>query len=401
MASSILRILPACAVSCVLACGGAVASNSGLDAGASVDGSDSPPGHPPPPDFDGSFPPPPPFDGGRFDGGRFDGGPNPPDAGLQKHAKVQVINAATTAIGAARYCPGVGIASDGSDTSVAPVPALPHDDAHPMPGTTWPGIPIGTAATLPDLTDLSTKAITGFVVVADRIKGDVKSNVAERTCDQLIGPRGAGGDLVLGTDYFRLPTIPAGTFTRGASFAVAFYDCNAGASFPLACTSVGPLAGSVFHLDTSVANSPADGLSVIHLSTPLWTATSNGVELTHENCAVPTPVTTLTTNAKFASQPSMSTLINVFVGNPCETVRFVVRRADTTVSFTSNPQSVARVAALSNGVAFVPSANYTLVVLGDPGAPEASLVSGASNPSYDGRGVHVIALANDPALPPL
>ena len=398
MTSTIFRILPACALSCVLACGGVVASNSGLDASASVDSSDTPPGHPPPPEFDGSFPPPPPFDAGRFDSGRFDGGPNPPDAGPQKHAKVQVINAATTAIGAARYCPGVGIASDGSDTSLPPLPPLPHDDAHPMPGTTWPGIPIGASATLPDLTDLSTKAITGFVIVADRIKGDVKSNVNERTCDQLLGARGAGGDLVLGTDYFRLPTIPAGTFTRGASFAVAFYDCNAGASFPLACTSVGPLAGSVFHLDTTVASPLSDGLSVIPLSTPLWSATSNGVELTHDDCGVPT---TLALNARFASQPFVSTLIHVNVANTCETVRFVVRRADTSVSFTSNPQPLARVASLSNGVTLVPSANYTLVVLGGPGAPEANLANGTANPSYDGRGVHVIALANDPALPPL
>src|SRR5262249_12852986 len=115
-----------------------------------------------------------------------------------------------------------------ADGVVGPVAALPHDDAQSKAaGLPFPMLPQGFGNILPDITDLSVVALTPYLVKAEKIATEIKSNPNEKTCDQLIGKDGAGvaGGLKLGTDYFKLGTVPKGTFTNEDSFLVALTGC--------------------------------------------------------------------------------------------------------------------------------------------------------------------------------
>jgi len=50
---------------------------------------------------------------------------------------------------------------------------------------------------------------------------------------------------------------------------------------------------------------------------------------------------------------------------------------------------------------FVPGHSYTFVLVGDPTQAQLGLPDGGRNPSYDGRGVHIIAFPSDPVTPSL
>ncbi len=389
-----LHVLAASAVFAV-ACGGAIDTidathGDGGHSGVSF-GNDG-----------GDLPAPPSRDGGRPDGnvtpdgGFFDALPDVPDAPGPHHARLQFINATTT-FGGARLCLATGALSDGSDTAVAPLPALPHDDAHPMPGTTWPGVAAGSAETVPDLTDFSHKAITPFLVAAEKIKGEVRSNPNEVTCDTLIGPRGTAGRLTEGVDYVRLPTIPVGTLLNGGSFALAIYDCDPNAMGQSGCTTR-TFDTKLFTLETRIASTTTTNVGVLNLSTSLAIRAPGGVDVKHDACGN----WSLVVHAQRFGEPDpFLSLLAIASTNPCDVVSFTAARADTTIAFTSTPEPIARIEALSNRVAFAPGKNFTLVVLGDPAFAEATLPSGATNAAYDGRGIHVIALSHDPVLPPL
>jgi hypothetical protein len=315
-------------------------------------------------------------------------------------AKVQFVNAATTSMGATRICFGLGSHADGSDAAVWPAPAFPHDDTHPMPGTTWPGIAVGASTTMPEVGDLlRQKSLTVFALEADKLKTDVSSSMTERTCDTLIGSAGQGGVLTPDIDFRRLGTFPVGLFGIGDSFVIAFFDCEPGDAGPIACRSSSPLAMAVVRLDTSVPDSAKNGVAVAHLSTPLWNPLSVGVDVSLALCGQPAPIATAVVFGQ--ARPSISVQLSGLATTPCDVLTFDTRQLDAGVTFASNPHPLARIAALSDGLTFAPGANYTFVVLGDPSAPEATLPTGADNPQYDGRGVHVIVLANDPIVPRL
>lgn len=386
----------ACALLAVAACGGSIDATHAIDAGVD-DGGET-------------------FDAGAVpvvDASRPDAHVAPPDAGFvdaplppvdaphdapdaaARHARVQIVNA-TNAF-AARLCFATGAASDGSDAAVAPIPALPHDGAHPMPGTTWPGVARGATDTLPDLVDLSRHAVTPFVVAADKVKGEVKGNPNEATCDALLGAAGTGGRLVLGVDYFRLPTIVPGTLTNGGSFALGFFDCDANASGPRRCA--GAFGAKVFVLEAHAPQPSHSYVSVLNLSAALATAAPHGIDFVHAYCGSEAPIVYGET---FAADTPLPLDIDHLDGtSACDGVRFVARRADTSVAFSSQLHSLARVASLSTRVTFALGKSYTFVVLGDPATAEATLPDGSSNPAFDGSGVHVVALANDPVLPTL
>jgi len=242
----------------------------------------------------------PPADGGHADvtaseGGSNEGGGN--EGGLDSgkdadagpaHAKIVVVHASPNAPDI-RFCFGTGVMDNGSDLAVGPLPALPHDDSTlPGPyGQTYPALYAGTGGALPDLTNLETKAVTGFVIPMPQTKiaGDVKSNAQERTCDTLIGANGAGGT---GTntlsptanppDYIKLPTIPKGTFKSGNTYLLAITGCLGGDTSGLGdgkakCGSnydknqpLGNLGIKIIQLDRTVADTTKLGLAVVHAS---------------------------------------------------------------------------------------------------------------------------------------
>jgi hypothetical protein len=304
-------------------------------------------------------------DAGSPDASNVDGGaPRSPDA------KILFVNASNT-LASMRICFATGHKPDGSDAVMAPTPALPHQGGSP-----YPGVPRGTGGPLPDLVDFTPMALTMFAVDASTIAGEISSNPNEKTCDQLLGMNGTGGALTLGRDFFRLGTIAQGTLARGTTFLVGARDCEAG-SPQTGCASGATMGILAASLDRTRPSASAIGVQVAQLSTKLasvdaffgCTAFASGLKLGDVSPA----------NA--SSIPDLA-------------ARFAVRDG----SYLSPPLPLPF---LQSGATqpMQLGASSTFVVVGDPSAPAATLADGSPNPQFDGRGVHVIVVANDPTLP--
>jgi hypothetical protein len=334
------------------------------------------------------------------------------------------------------------VKTDGTDGVVGPLPALPHDDSNLPAGVTFPGLYPGAGGAFPDLTDLEPKAITPILIPMPNaaLAIDVKSNPNERTCDTLVGAGATGGVLQpIGADgagdFFKLPTIPSGTFQKGKTYLLALIGCvrgNVSASAALQCGSMydpatGNLAIKVVELDKSVADAGPMGLQVLDLSQAIdgvIGAQAGGtvtgvVGLTSDDLdggAPPNaPVATAITYGDFtpdAAAPQVYATADY--AHSLAYDQLVVTTADGGMS---SPQTIALpfgvIQTLTYGrigdaglpgpagqPLYVQGANFTLVILGDPSAQQL-VADGGPNASYDGRGIHFLMFPNDPPLPAL
>lgn len=372
------------------------------------------------------------------------GGAPPRDGGLTQHAKIILVHAAPYAPDF-RICFGVGAKNDGSDVAIGPLPPLPHDDTNLPLEKTYPALYAGSGGALPDLTNLETKAITPFLIPVPNTKlaNDVKSNVNERTCDTLIGTTGQGGTstntLVRNTDFFQLATVPTGTFKQGNTFIIGFTGCVRGNTSSTAMQECGAtydvtsgnLVMKLVQLDRVVTDPTKIGLQVLHLAraidgyvsaSPGFTGgMKNFVGIALDNNGLPpnAPVGDAINYGAFvppvaasdtysASQYAHSVAYDRIVGY---TLMPDAAPAETTVGTAAFPFAVVQRLTYGsvdagNGIGpagqplYLPGANYTLVLVGDPTA-EQLVDDGGANPRYDGHGIHVLMFPNDPPLPKL
>lgn len=196
------------------------------------------------------------------------------DAAVE-NAKVIAVHASPD-LPAFRVCFAIGAKGDGSDALMAPLPPLP--DRRSSPAQPYPGIFPGTGGVMPDLlTDLSTKAITPYLVFASAVKTIERVDGGTITgCDKLIG--GDAGTLALGTDYVKLGTIPPGTLAKNSTLVLTGTGCLPIADDPTANSQrcgadynggTGNLALRIFVLDRTVGDPGKVGVRVIHASQPL------------------------------------------------------------------------------------------------------------------------------------
>lgn len=151
--------------------------------------------------------------------------PDLPDAGT--NAKMQLVNAVTdfgpnNPVGAMRLCYGLGAAG-----TVAPLPPLP--DRKSSEAQPYPGVYIGTGGAVQGTgIDLSPIAITPYVMNAQSLaeRGLVKPDAGDSSTCTDIFVADAGGALVEGVDYWKLPVIPAGTFAKEKSFILVLTGCT-------------------------------------------------------------------------------------------------------------------------------------------------------------------------------
>ena len=159
---------------------------------------------------------------------------SPVDSGSP--ARLQLVNAATNfggtnASGALRVCYGLG-----DQGTIAPLPPLPDrksSDAQP-----FPGVYIGTGGPVQGTgVDLSATAITPYIMNAQKLaeRGVVRPDAGGvgPDCAALInGEVDAGGAFVEGVDYWKLPTIPAGTLLKEKSYILILTGCSADTTVP-------------------------------------------------------------------------------------------------------------------------------------------------------------------------
>jgi hypothetical protein len=268
-----------------------------------------------------------------------------------------------------------------------------------------------------------------------KIANDVRSNPNERTCDTLIGPTGQGGTgtntLVRDTDFFRLVTIPAGTFTKGNTFVVALTGCVRGDTSSAAkqkCgatydSATGNLGWKVVQLDRFVADSTKLGLQVLHLAQPLDGYVGAMFDGGVKN-VIGIAVEGGAPNAPVANGIGFGALVPMLAGPQIYATSDYVRTSaydeihgyDTTDASTivARPAlSFHAIQMLTYGsydggtgigpagqAIYLPGANYTLILIGDPNA-DPPYDDGGANPRYDGHGVHFLMFPNDPPLPRL
>jgi hypothetical protein len=169
-------------------------------------------------------------------------GPTPPnDSGPvdnRPKAKIHLVNAATSfgpnnTVGALRVCFEIGAPGDSKKT-VAPLPPLP--DTNGSSALPYPGVFIGTGGPVTTTgLDLAPLELTPYLMNAGRLaaRGIVRSDAGTPpTCDELIAVGFDGGALVEGTDYWKMPAIPAGTFAREKSVVLVLTGCAGDVTIP-------------------------------------------------------------------------------------------------------------------------------------------------------------------------
>lgn len=210
-----------------------------------------------------------------------------PEAGPPDLAKLIVLHASPEAP-AFRLCYGlkVGIQEIVPNTLAAP-------DTTANAALPYPGIFPGTGGTSASPIDLEPQTLVPYVVDAEKIKNDVATTAdagagTARGCDELLGRKDGGVALVEGTDYFKLPEIPKGTFAKGTTVVLALTGCPKGiteATRQAKCGSdyteaTGNLKITHPYLDRKA---PATGMGAqaVHVSQPveamLGTLSPNGV----------------------------------------------------------------------------------------------------------------------------
>lgn len=373
------------------------------------------------------------------------------------HAKLILVNASPD-IGPVRLCFGLGKAADGSDTQITPTVALPHDlQQSPTGAFLPPGIYPGTGGAMADLADLSTQAVTGFVIPASLIKNENADAAAEANCTALIGATGqgtdggaltGGGNSLLPGQFTKLTTIPVGALAHGTTELVALVGClaqgDAGnedlTASPAKCgsdyTGVNNINAKVFTLDRAYPDGGTTmGVQVIDLASA-WAGglglVGNGGDptalatalVTAADAAVIAPINSLPITYP-TQAPAASVQVNLPDPlSPLFAVQALCLEDGGCPGDDGGPTGspllfipgaspfalpLALIGVLSNGTGqnafdggtyFGGGQNYAFILLGDPLYPEQlGLPDGAANPAYDGFGLHIIAFPTNPVLP--
>lgn len=357
------------------------------------------------------------------DGGTTDSGDG---AVAAERARVTIVHAASGATPPVRICFATGQMADGSDQAMSPLPPLPYDDSDPSRliggASGFPGLPPGSGGALPKLpTDPATIAISAYVLDATNttVKALKKSTFANdpKTCADLIGPKGQGGLLTLNTHYWRLPTIPKGALANEKSYLVALTGCPSTPGTPGVCgkaadggTPTYPNFGAVLaELDRTAHTTGKLNAQVANMSTALEATiapssiTAAGFTSLPGADAGTIPLGTSIQLGKVAGATAVGTAT---VADLTSKYAFFFQTSLGGGDGGAGPNTVAlpltTIEKLSTGkdpaspsTYFANDKNYTFIILGDPTAPPL-VVDGGANPNYNGHGVHVIAVPNDP-----
>jgi hypothetical protein len=354
----------------------------------------------------------------------------------------------------------------------------PYPATGPYPGVayTTPGIYPGSVGPLPAFgIDYQNIPVTAYVILASSIANDVNidgsanggvnsaDGGAEEDCPHLIGTHGLGttvdtaagavtGRLVLGQDFFAMPTIPMGTLHDSTTYLITVNGCLPGgtpAGVPQECgadydggvtanlgiatldtTTPGPDGGigvQFAHRATAIENVPiVCPASVCGSVTPIHDPAAAGVYpvvlqealvdggeeagLVQQTTAFPVSTTPIlysgngiSATAPVPVTPNGGTVFAVGVapldggfpnelpwpGTPGAPGDVLAFPFSAIQLLSQWGQSTASAA---GGAQFSAGVNYTFILVGDPAAAQLPTDGGLGQ--YDGRGVHFLAFPN-------
>jgi len=380
----------------VLALAGACASEAGVNAGSSYGPYDS-----------GTS-----YDAGGSDASFGDGGNNGDTGGMTPPTTALFVQASPS-LPDVRLCWSTGgSVAEGGTVEMA----LPFPGSGAMPGSNYPGIPLGGGAGLSDVGDLATRPATLYAIDAENL-ARIEQGGAQSTCDALIcnaGPNPALPCLRPNLDYWPVASLPA-PLSSGTN-VVALTGCLASALDPLASAArCGPtwtdvagnlhaevallqslpaagdagqlLAQSALLSPAIAAQLPDGGAVVVSFGSPDGGLVALGA-LTTEGQTTPA-VSTLTVGTDLSAYGTLGFAVDVPLAGEggAEHEWMTLAQAQQLVDPTEDPT-----------VFFGQPRTYLVAVLGDPSAPPAFGVSGDGG--YDGRGLHVLVLAAPPPPQP-
>jgi hypothetical protein len=350
------------------------------------------------------------FEGGGSDAFVGDVANNPDAVGMTTPTTALFVQASPS-LPDVRLCWSTGgpVVDGGTVDDVLPFPG-----SGAIPGSNYPGIPLGGGTGLSDVGVLATGPFTLYAIDAENLARQEQGQ-APSSCKDLIcnaGPNPPTPCLRPNLDYWAVDSMP--TNLESGTNVVAVTGCLASALDPLASTSrcgpswtdvdgnlhaeVHPLlsvpapdAGSLFAqaalLSPAIAAQLADGGDVI-----VSFGAQDGGGLT---------IGTL--SAEGQTSPTLATLAVGGGLSAFGTLGFSVDVPLAGDSGTSHEwMSLAQAQQLVDPIEdptvfFGQPRTYLVAVLGDPGAPPAFGSTGDGG--YDGRGLHVLVLAA-PAPPP-
>jgi hypothetical protein len=346
---------------------------------------------------------------GYGDAGRTDTGSSPPDsaagdaggdAGMETGTVLPttaLFVQASPSLPDVRLCWETGVA-------VAPVVPFPGDGV--MPGSNYPGVPLGGVAQMSDARPLAS-AFQLYAIDAENLARIEQNQLSPYTCDQLICGQGSSAPPCLryNFDYWPVTTSAVGLLS-GTNNVVALSGCLASALDPNASPTLcgaswtalsgnlnvqilqlqsppapgGELAVQVAQLSSGLAALVGDGGSaVVSFGTQGEADASTVATLQGEGLLAAPSVVSVGAGLAAYGQLGFAVDVQGFDGGAGH-LWMSLAEAQQLVDPTQSPM-----------VFFGQPRTYLVAVLGDPNAPHAFASGGDAG--YDGKGLHVLVVA--------
>jgi hypothetical protein len=303
-------------------------------------------------------------------------------------------------------------ASSGTLTTSVPFPG-----GGVMPGSNYPGVPLGGVASLSDATPLLGADLTLYAVDAENLarleQPQLEQGIPESTCDQIICPSQQGSNptppcLRYNFDYWPVSAITGGSVREGMANVVALGGCFPSALDPNAtATRCGPswsaLAGNlgaqILQLQPSAATGTERVVQTAQLSPGLAALVGEGgtavVTFGPQGGADASTVATVGSEGALStpSLVSIGSSLSVYgqLGFGVDVLGFDGGAGHLWMSLAESQQLVDPNE--DPTLFFGQPRTYLLAVLGDPDATHAFATGDAS---YDGTGLHVLVMAAPP-----
>ena len=344
-------------------------------------------------------------DGGEFDGGRPDGFTGPDSASGEAGPETGT-NLPTTAlfVQGSPSLPDVRLCW-GTAASVAPVVPFPGDGA--MPGSNYPGVPLGGVVSMDDATALGSEFVL-YAIDAENLARLEQNQPTPHTCSDLVC--GPGSNLPYPCLRYNFDYWPVGTgafqVAPGTNDVIALGGCLPTALDPAASTTLcgaswtatsGNLDAQILPLEKAATASSGLAVQAAQLSPGLAALTGDGgsavVSFGTQGAADASAIATLQGEGALAAPSVVSVGANLAaygqLGFAVDVQGFDGGAGHLWMSLAEAQQLVDPTQ--DPTLFFGQPRTYLLAVLGDPNAPHA--FGSAGDAGYDGKGLHVLVVA--------
>jgi hypothetical protein len=340
-------------------------------------------------------------DGGQLDSGRPDGftGPDssPGEAGTNLPTTALFVQGSPS-LPDVRLCWGTA-------ASVAPVVPFPGDGV--MPGSNYPGVPLGGVVSMGDATVLGSEFVL-YAIDAENLARIEQNQPTTYTCHDLIC--GPGSNLPVPCLRYNFDYWPVGTgafqVEAGTNDVIALGGCLPSALDPAASTTLcgaswtatsGNLNAQILALEKAAPASNGFAVQAAQLSPGLAALAGDGgsavVSFGTQGSADASPIATLQGEGALAAPSVVSVGANLAafgqLGFAIDVQGFDGGAGHLWMSLAEAQQLVDPTQ--DPTLFFGQPRTYLLAVLGDPNAPHA--FGSAGDAGYDGKGLHVLVVA--------